>query len=37
MTNSIKKADIIRLLSGETCKVLNLPGSFLSNGSYEVI
>ncbi len=35
--NTIKKGDIVRLLSGETCKVIGLPGTFMSNGSYEVI
>lgn len=35
--NSIKKGDILRLHSGETCKVIGLPGTFMSNGSYEVI
>lgn len=34
--NTIKKGDIIRLHSGETCKVVGLPGTFMSNGSYEV-
>lgn len=35
--NTINKGDIIRLHSGETCKVIGLPGTFMSNGSYEVI
>lgn len=35
--NTIKKGDIVRLHSGETCKVIGLPGTFMSNGSYEVI
>ena len=35
--NTIKKGDIIRLNSGETCKVVGLPGTFMSSGSYEVI
>lgn len=35
--NTIKKGDIIRLHSGETCKVVGLPGTFMSNGSYEVV
>lgn len=33
----IKKNDIVRLLTGETCMIINLPGTFMSNGSYEVI
>ena len=35
--NSIKKGDIVRLNSGETCRVVGLPGTFMSNGSYEVV
>lgn len=35
--NTIKKGDIVRLHSGETCKIIGLPGTFMSNGSYEVI
>lgn len=35
--NSINRGDIVRLNSGETCKVTGLPGSFMSNGSYEVV
>ena len=35
--NTIKKGDIVRLNNGETCKVVGLPGTFMSNGSYEVI
>jgi hypothetical protein len=35
--NTIKKGDIIRLHNGETCRVVGLPGTFMSNGSYEVI
>lgn len=31
------KNDIVRLLTGETCRILNLPGTFMSNGSYEVV
>jgi len=35
--NTIKKGDIIRLNSGGTCRVIGLPGTFMSNGSYEVV
>lgn len=35
--NTIKKGDIVRLHTGETCKVTGLPGTYMSNGSYEVI
>lgn len=31
------KNDIVRLMTGETCRILNLPGTFMSNGSYEVV
>ena len=34
---SIKTGDIIRLLDGETCLVIGMPTTYLSNGSYEVI
>lgn len=37
MLNSIKTGDIIRLLDGETCLVIGMPTTYLSNGSYEVI
>jgi len=35
--NKFKKGDILRLDSGEICKVINIPGTFMSNGSYEVL
>jgi len=36
MMNFIKN-DIVRLITGETCRVLNIPGTFMSNGAYEVV
>ena len=32
-----KKNDIIRIKTGETCMVTNIPGTFLSNGAYEAV
>lgn len=37
VTMNFTKNDIVRLLTGETCRILNLPGTFMSNGSYEVV
>jgi hypothetical protein len=34
--SKINKGDIVRLTSGQTCRVVGLPGTFMSNGSYEV-
>lgn len=36
MINKIKIGDIVRLVDGSTAKVLNKPGTFMSNGSYEI-
>lgn len=30
-----KKNDIIRTTDGEACQIVNLPGTFMSNGAYE--
>lgn len=37
MTFEITKGDIVKLNNGKEVKVVNLPTSFMSNGSYEVI
>jgi len=34
--STINKNDILYLHSGETCRVISLPGKFMSNGCYEV-
>jgi len=34
---SIKTGDIIRLLDGETCLIIGMPTTYLSNGAYEAI
>lgn len=32
-----RKKDIIRTTEGEACQIVNLPGTFMSNGAYESI
>ena len=36
MINKFKTGEIVRLVSGQTAKILNVPGTFMSNGSYEI-
>jgi len=32
-----RKKDIVRTTEGEACQIVNLPGTFMSNGAYESI
>ena len=32
-----RKKDIVRTTEGEACQIVNLPGTFMSNGAYETI
>ena len=32
-----KKGDLVKLVDGREVEILNLPTSFMANGSYEVI
>lgn len=32
-----RKKDIVRTTEGEACQIINLPGTFMSNGAYETI